>query len=89
MVNLFDTGEAAQQLGLPAGLKALLATLCGVESDKSNQLADWRRRPLTSAMMRYAQTDTHYLLYIFDRLRLLLARGDVTPQRRQHLEQQR
>ncbi|KAJ0743641.1 putative 3'-5' exonuclease domain, ribonuclease H-like superfamily [Helianthus annuus] len=30
------------------------------------QNADWRLRPLTSEMLRYAREDTHYLLYIYD-----------------------
>ena len=50
-------------------LKALVAKFCGVQLDKSLQLADWRARPLTEEMLGYARTDTHYLLYIYDRLR--------------------
>jgi ribonuclease D len=32
------------------------------------QLEDWRIRPLPEAMFSYARQDTHYLLYIYDRL---------------------
>jgi len=46
-----------------------------VDADKQYQLADWRIRPLSQEMARYAREDTHYLLYVYDRLRLqLLAR---------------
>lgn len=27
---------------------------------------DWRQRPLSEEMVRYARTDAHYLLYIAD-----------------------
>ena len=36
--------------------------------EKQFQLADWRERPLSEQMKRYARLDTHYLLYIFDRM---------------------
>jgi len=40
-----------------------------VTTDKKYQLADWRIRPLTPEMMLYAKMDTHYLLYIYDKMR--------------------
>lgn len=46
-------------------------------ADKKFQLADWRVRPLPDAMVSYARSDTHYLLYIHDRLRNdLLSNGN-------------
>ncbi|KAK4538326.1 hypothetical protein CDCA_CDCA17G4351 [Cyanidium caldarium] len=33
------------------------------------QTADWRIRPLPDSMLQYARRDTHYLLFIYDRLR--------------------
>ena len=39
----------------------------GFETDKQLQLGDWRLRPLPADMLKYAQADTHYLLYIYDR----------------------
>lgn len=45
--------------------------------DKKYQLADWRIRPLPEVMLTYARQDTHYLLYVYDRLKNeLLARGN-------------
>jgi len=41
-----------------------------VQSDKKYQLADWRVRPLPEELMVYARMDTHYLLYIYDRLKV-------------------
>ena len=50
-------------------LAYLLKCYCHVDADQSFQLADWRIRPLSLEMLRYAREDTHYLLYIYDRLR--------------------
>jgi exosome complex exonuclease RRP6 len=44
--------------------------------DKKYQLADWRMRPIPADMLKYAREDTHYLLHIYDRMRIeLLERG--------------
>lgn len=77
VVNMFDTGQAARMLQLKSfGLAYLLQSYCGVLADKKYQLADWRIRPLTEEMMKYAREDTHYLLYIYDCLRKeLIERG--------------
>ena len=40
-----------------------------MDADKQYQLADWRLRPLTEEMAKYAREDTHYLLYTYDRVR--------------------
>ena len=40
------------------------------QADKRWQLADWRVRPLSAEALLYARMDTHYLLYIYDRLRV-------------------
>ena len=79
VVNMFDTGQAARVLQLKAfGLAHLLQAYCGVLADKKYQLADWRLRPLTQEMMKYAREDTHYLLYVYDCLRKeLLEQGKI------------
>lgn len=41
-----------------------------LQADKKYQLADWRVRPLPEELLLYARTDTHYLLYIYDRLKV-------------------
>lgn len=70
VVNMFDTGQASRVLWPKGhGLKDLLSKYCKVKADKKQQLADWRRRPLSKEMLKYAREDTHYLLYIYDRLR--------------------
>ena len=69
IVNLFDTGEAARVLGMGASLANLLEQYCQVKTDKKFQLADWRMRPLPKEMYKYARMDTHYLHYIYDRMR--------------------
>lgn len=67
VVNLFDTHRASKRLGF-AGLSLafLLKHYCKIDADKTFQLADWRMRPLPLQLMKYAQQDTHYLLYIYD-----------------------
>ncbi|GAQ85964.1 hypothetical protein KFL_002630080 [Klebsormidium nitens] len=84
VVNMFDTGQAARQLALSGfGLGHLLEHFCGVHTDKRYQLADWRLRPLPEEMFKYARMDTHYLLYIYDRMRgLLLDNGSKRKRRR-------
>lgn len=81
VVNCFDTGQAARVLGLPSfALKYLLQLYCNVEADKRYQLADWRIRPLPPEMFDYARGDTHYLLYVYDRMKAdLLARTGGAP----------
>jgi len=78
LVHLFDTHQASKVLAMPRlSLAYLLQHFCNVAPDKRLQLADWRIRPLPQDMTRYAQEDTHYLLYIYDRMRnLLLEKGN-------------
>lgn len=77
LVNMFDTGQAARTVGHRSfGLAFLLQHYCQVLADKKYQLADWRVRPLPEEMQKYAREDTHYLLYIYDRIRMdLLEEG--------------
>uniref|UniRef100_A0A7S1KUD1 HRDC domain-containing protein n=1 Tax=Percolomonas cosmopolitus TaxID=63605 RepID=A0A7S1KUD1_9EUKA len=69
IVNMFDTGQAARVLGLSPAYAYILPHYCNINPDKKYQLADWRLRPLPSVMISYARADTHFLLYIYDRLR--------------------
>ncbi|VDK26005.1 unnamed protein product, partial [Taenia asiatica] len=78
MVNLFDTGQAARTLRFPRfSLAYLLQRFVGILPDKAFQLADWRIRPLPKALIDYARSDTHYLLYVAEVLRGLLAGQDL------------
>ncbi|KFO31594.1 exosome component 10 isoform X2 [Fukomys damarensis] len=81
VVNMFDTHQAARLLSLGRhSLDHLLRLYCGVGSNKQYQLADWRIRPLPEEMLSYARDDTHYLLYIYDKMRLeLWERGNEQP----------
>ncbi|THU91472.1 hypothetical protein K435DRAFT_780706 [Dendrothele bispora CBS 962.96] len=80
VVNLFDTFHASKVLGFPRhGLANLLEMYCDFTPDKRYQLADWRIRPLPEAMLNYARSDTHFLLFIYDNLRnALLDRSRTT-----------
>ncbi|XP_053818916.1 exosome component 10 [Vidua chalybeata] len=81
LVNVFDTHQAARLLNLGRhSLDHLLKLYCSVDADKKYQLADWRIRPLPEEMIRYARDDTHYLLYVYDKVReLLWERGKEQP----------
>lgn len=79
VVNMFDTGQAARVLKFPSfSLAYLLLRHCNVKAigKQKFQLADWRVRPLPKDMFEYARSDTHYLLYIFDRLRTELCKKE-------------
>lgn len=81
LVNLFDTHQASKRLGFARlSLAFLLKHYCNIDADKTFQLADWRMRPLPEQLLKYAQQDTHYLLYIFDMMTndLLKAANDQT-----------
>ncbi|KDN63370.1 putative 3'-5' exonuclease [Colletotrichum sublineola] len=68
--GLFDTGMACEVLHYPQkSLAFLLKKFVNFDADKKYQLADWRVRPLSDEMLYYARSDTHYLLYIYDKLR--------------------
>jgi exosome complex exonuclease RRP6 len=70
LVNLFDTYHATNVLSFPGhGLAYLLSRYYDFEADKRYQLADWRIRPLPKEMMYYARSDTHSLIYVYNRLR--------------------
>uniref|UniRef100_A0ACD5TP73 Uncharacterized protein n=1 Tax=Avena sativa TaxID=4498 RepID=A0ACD5TP73_AVESA len=74
--NLFDTGQASRILQMDRNsLEYLLHHFCGVTANKEYQSADWRLRPLPAEMTKYAREDTHYLLYIYDLMRLRLVNG--------------
>lgn len=76
--NMFDTGQASRVLRLERNsLEYLLQHFCGVTANKEYQNADWRIRPLPSDMMKYAREDTHYLLYIYDVMRMELLSLDA------------
>uniref|UniRef100_A0A8B9DXR4 Exosome complex component 10 n=1 Tax=Anser cygnoides TaxID=8845 RepID=A0A8B9DXR4_ANSCY len=81
LVNMFDTHQAARLLNLGKhSLDHLLKLYCNVDADKQYQLADWRIRPLPEEMIQYARDDTHYLLYIYDKVReALWERGNEQP----------
>lgn len=78
VVGLFDTYHAANALGYPhRSLAYLLDKHCNFFADKKYQLADWRIRPLPRELLDYARSDTHYLLYIYDRMRNELVKNST------------
>ncbi|KAM7278354.1 hypothetical protein ACFE04_005488 [Oxalis oulophora] len=73
LCNVFDTGQASKVLKLERNsLEFLLRHYCGVAANKEYQNADWRFRPLPEEMLKYAREDTHYLLYIYDLMKVQL-----------------
>jgi len=72
---VFDTQVAAPLLGHPtqASFTTLVTDLLGAELPKDCSRTDWRKRPLTSAQLRYAAADAYYLGLMYERLRDELA----------------
>ncbi|KNC29695.1 hypothetical protein FF38_05071 [Lucilia cuprina] len=69
IVNMFDTHQAAKALNFARlSLAYLMKHYCDIEIDKTFQLADWRIRPLPQELVAYARQDTHFLIYIYERL---------------------
>jgi len=61
--NIFDTMIASRILGFKSiGLQSLLKDYFDVNVEKKYQRANWGKRPLPNDMLRYAQSDTHYLI---------------------------
>ncbi|VDO10148.1 unnamed protein product [Rodentolepis nana] len=78
MVNLFDTGQASRVLCFARfSLSFLLETFVGIVPDKSLQTSDWRARPLSERLIAYARSDTHYLLYVAEKLRAQLDENNL------------
>ena len=74
--NLFDTMWAARILGYERySLANMLEEAYGVKLNKKYQKANWCRRPLSEAQLKYAQMDTHYLLRL---------RNDLSQELEQH-----
>ncbi len=70
IVNLFDTYYAAKTLGYDRFSFAYLAEkIVDLYIDKAHQMSDWRVRPLPDDMKLYARQDTHYLIYIYEKLK--------------------
>uniref|UniRef100_A0A1A9ULZ2 Exosome complex component 10 homolog n=1 Tax=Glossina austeni TaxID=7395 RepID=A0A1A9ULZ2_GLOAU len=81
VVNMFDTHQAAKALNYARlSLAFLLKIYCDIEIDKTFQLADWRIRPLPDELIAYARQDTHFLIYVYERLTNdLLKAGNEQP----------
>lgn len=70
VVSLFDTFHASKELNLKRnGLAYLLESYANFQTSKKYQLADWRVRPIPDDMLSYAQSDTHFLLNIYDQMK--------------------
>ena len=79
VVGLFDTFWAASALHYQSkSLAFLLDKFCNFKAQKQYQLADWRVRPLPEALVEYARSDTHYLLFIYDNMRNELVQASTS-----------
>ena len=66
---ILDTQTAARFLGFRQfGLAALVEHFYGIHLSKSNQKADWGKRPLSESMQAYAQSDVVHMLGMADTL---------------------
>jgi ribonuclease D len=69
VARIADTALAARLIGVrELGLDTLLTRYLGVTPPKSQQKADWARRPLTSAQEAYAAEDVRHLIALHERL---------------------
>jgi len=67
--RVIDTDLAARLAGhKETSLSALAASFLGVHLEKSQQAADWARRPLTDRLLAYAEADTRHLKTLWQRL---------------------
>jgi ribonuclease D len=67
--EIFDTMLAGKLLRLePLNLAGMLSNVLDVIISKSNQKADWSKRPLPESLLQYAALDTHYLLELAQKL---------------------
>ena len=68
--RIFDVQIAAGFAGYeyPLSLQRLVQSTLHIRLHKAKTLADWRKRPLTSAMVRYGAEDVCYLVAIRDKL---------------------
>lgn len=73
--SLFDTQVAAALLGHAPqmGYANLVAELFDVELEKSQTRADWSRRPLSAAELKYAAEDVLWLLPAYEKLQQRLS----------------
>lgn len=82
--EIFDTMLAARLIGLEkVGLSALLGEFLGLQIHKTNQRADWSKRPLPQEMLTYAIEDTLYLPALADLLKAKLKALDRAQWHRQ------
>ena len=87
--NLFDTMWAVRILGYAQmGLANLLEKFFDVSTSKRFQKANWCKRPLSTAELAYAQTDTHYLLPLRDRLSTELEAAGLWEEAREIFQEQ-
>jgi ribonuclease D len=74
--RVFDTMIAARLLGdRQLGLAATAERHLGVQLSKGSQKANWARRPLPEALLRYARDDTRHLAPLAEVLRERLERS--------------
>ncbi len=82
---IFDTMAAARVCGYERiGLSNMLGDLLGIKHSKRHQTADWAGRPLTDSQLRYAQTDTHFLLRLRELLHAELERAGRLEEAREY-----
>ena len=75
VINMFDVVKAALILGSTFSgnpLPYLLKEMCDITLEQIHQYSDWRARPIPYKMIRYAKQASHYLLYMYNELKIQL-----------------
>jgi ribonuclease D len=77
--EIFDTMLAGKLLKVESlNLAGMLLNVLHVSISKSDQKADWSKRPLSEHLLRYAAMDTRHLLELAEKLEIQLREQDQT-----------
>lgn len=76
--NIFDVQISAYLSNHPArSLSDLIASETGRKLNKSSQLSDWSKRPLTKEQREYAANDVNALLMVADKLKARVVKAGL------------
>jgi ribonuclease D len=75
-IDTLQMARAALSLG-SYSLASVIEHLFGVPLDKSLQMSNWRRRPLTRAQLHYAAADARVTLRVYEELRRIFEQRGI------------
>jgi exosome complex exonuclease RRP6 len=69
LYNVYRDDGLNNLVGFKSLAEQFLPSIANFGVNKSLQLSDWTKRPLTKEMIQYARNDSHLLLRIFNNMR--------------------